>query len=101
MIQKPRGTVDIFGEYGDDFEYIKEFLIKFSTLSNFGRIETPIFENYELFCRDKNDSTDIVKKEMYVFKDKGDRLLALRPEGTAPVIRSVIENKTMHKKPLY
>lgn len=100
MIQKPRGTVDIFGEYGDDFEFIKEFLINFSRLSNFGRIETPIFENYELFCRDKNDSTDIVKKEMYVFKDKGDRLLALRPEGTAPVIRSVIENKVLFKKPL-
>lgn len=99
MVQKPRGTVDIFYEYNDDFEYFKEELNRISKLYNILKIETPIFEEYNLFCRDKNDSSDVVKKEMYVFNDKGDRTLALRPEGTAPVIRAVIENKLLFKTP--
>ena len=97
MIQKPRGTIDIFGQYANDFYFIQDKLISLSKLFNFQRIETPIFENFELFKRNENDSSDIVNKEMYVFNDKGDRTLALRPEGTAPVIRSIIENKLIHK----
>lgn len=98
-IKKPRGTIDIFGSYLDDFQYIENIFKNTSELYNYKKIETPIFEEYRLFSRNENDSSDMVNKEMYVFKDKGDRLMALRPEGTAPVIRSVIEEKMLDKSP--
>ena len=56
-------------------------------------IRTPIFENTELFEKGVGDTTDIVQKEMYTFKDRGNRSLTLRPEGTAAVVRSFVENK--------
>jgi len=62
-------------------------------LYNYEEIRTPIFESTELFARGVGDSTDVVQKEMYTFKDKGDRSITLRPEGTAAVVRSYIENK--------
>ena len=62
-------------------------------LYNYKEIRTPIFESTELFARGVGDSTDVVQKEMYTFKDKGDRSLTLRPEGTAAVVRSYIEHK--------
>src|SRR5699024_11592394 len=61
-------------------------------------IRTPLFEHTELFRRGVGDSTDIVQKEMYTFEDKGGRSLTLRPEGTAPVVRSFVEHK-MHGNP--
>ena len=60
---------------------------------NYKEIRTPIFESTDLFARGVGDSTDVVQKEMYTFKDKGDRSITLRPEGTAAVVRSYIENK--------
>ena len=57
------------------------------------RSVTPIFEHYEVISRSVGDTTDIVTKEMYDFYDKGDRHITLRPEGTAPVVRSYVENK--------
>lgn len=60
---------------------------------NYKEIETPIIESAEIFTRTVGEDTDIVRKEMYVFKDRGDRLIALRPEGTASVVRAFIENK--------
>ena len=56
-------------------------------------MRTPIFEHYEVISRSVGDTTDIVTKEMYDFYDKGDRHITLRPEGTAPVVRSYVENK--------
>ena len=66
--------------------------------SGFGQIETPIFEDSDLFARTVGEATDIVRKEMYTFEDRGDRSLTLRPEGTAPVCRAYIEHG-MHKLP--
>ena len=60
---------------------------------NYKEIRTPIFEHTELFLRGVGDTTDIVQKEMYSFQDRGERSLTLRPEGTAPVVRSYVENK--------
>ncbi|HHV81594.1 TPA: histidine--tRNA ligase [bacterium] len=60
---------------------------------NYKEIETPIIEPAEIFIRTVGEETDIVRKEMYIFKDRGDRLVALRPEGTAPVVRAFLENK--------
>lgn len=60
---------------------------------NYGEIRTPMFEHYEVISRSVGDTTDIVTKEMYDFHDKGDRHITLRPEGTAPVVRSYVENK--------
>lgn len=60
---------------------------------NYKEIETPMIEPAEIFTRTVGEETDIVRKEMYIFKDRGDRLVALRPEGTAPVVRAFIENK--------
>ncbi len=60
---------------------------------NYREIRTPMFEQTELFERGVGETTDIVEKEMYTFKDKGDRSMTLRPEGTAGVVRSYVENK--------
>ena len=60
---------------------------------NYSEIRTPMFEHYEVISRSVGDTTDIVTKEMYDFHDKGDRHITLRPEGTAPVVRSYVENK--------
>ena len=66
--------------------------------AGFGQIETPIFEDSDLFARTVGEATDIVRKEMYTFEDRGGRSLTLRPEGTAPVCRAYIEHG-MHKLP--
>jgi histidyl-tRNA synthetase len=73
------------------------FLI--SSLSGYREMRTPIFENSELFVRSVGETSDIVQKEFYAFKDKGGRDLVLRPEGTAGIIRAVIEEKMLNKFP--
>jgi histidyl-tRNA synthetase len=73
------------------------FLI--SSLSGYREIKTPIFESSQLFIRSVGETSDIVKKEFYAFQDKGGRDMVLRPEGTAGVIRAVIETKMLHKAP--
>jgi histidyl-tRNA synthetase len=70
-----------------------------ANLNGYREIKTPIFENSELFIRSVGETSDIVKKEFYSFKDKGDREMVLRPEGTAGVIRSVVEEKLLNKLP--
>ena len=76
------------------------FLIADATLGNaaYGFLETPIFEDTELFARGVGESTDIVQKEMFTFEDMGGRSLTLRPEGTASVCRAYVEHG-MHKLP--
>ncbi|MBA1354159.1 MULTISPECIES: histidine--tRNA ligase [Staphylococcus] len=93
MINIPRGTQDILPSETKKWRYIETKLDELMELYNYEEIRTPIFESTELFARGVGDSTDVVQKEMYTFKDKGDRSITLRPEGTAAVVRSYIENK--------
>lgn len=93
MIKMPRGTQDILPQDSAKWRYIENRLHTLMELYNYKEIRTPIFESTELFARGVGDSTDVVQKEMYIFKDKGDRSLTLRPEGTAAVVRSYIEHK--------
>ena len=93
VLNSPRGTSDIFGE---DIKY-RDFIINTSKelfdVFNYKEIITPVFEHTEVFDRGIGESTDIVRKEMYTFPDKKGRSLTLRPEGTASVVRAIIEHK--------
>ena len=90
--QIPRGAQDIYGEETRKWQYIEEMIRDLCDLYNFEEIRTPVFEHTEVFKRE-NDSSDMVNKEMYTFKDNGGRSITLKPEGTAGVIRSYVENK--------
>ncbi|MDD5457422.1 MAG: histidine--tRNA ligase [Candidatus Margulisbacteria bacterium] len=94
----PRGTRDILPEESYAWRYISNQIIDILTLYNYQEIQTPIFESADLFQRAVGDTTDIVEKEMYIFKDKGDRSLALRPEGTASIVRAYLENSNYFQK---
>lgn len=91
-ITAPKGTKDILPEESCKFQYVEDVLRKLSKTFNFHELRTPTFEHTELFLRGVGDTTDVVTKEMYTFTDKGDRSITLRPEGTAGVARSFIEN---------
>ena len=91
-ITVPKGTKDILPEESCKFQYVEEVLRKLSKTFNFHELRTPTFEHTELFHRGVGDTTDVVTKEMYTFLDKGDRSITLRPEGTAGIARSFIEN---------
>ena len=93
MITKPKGTNDIYGRDAKIWKYIEEIVDGVMEKYNYGYIRTPLFESTDLFHRGIGDTTDIVTKETYDFVDRGDRKLTLRPEGTAGVVRSFIENK--------
>ena len=100
MITKPKGTYDLYGLEGKRWLYISkvidEVMSRYNYLMqvyNYEYFRTPIFESTELFHRGVGETTDIVTKETYDFKDRGDRNMTLRPEGTAGVVRSYIENK--------
>ncbi|KAA1040018.1 histidine--tRNA ligase [Macrococcus equipercicus] len=95
MISIPRGTQDILPQDTPKWRYVEAKLNEIAAAYNYKEIRTPMFESTDLFARGVGDSTDIVQKEMYTFKDKSDRSMTLRPEGTAAVVRSYIENK-MH-----
>lgn len=92
-LQKPKGTQDILPQESAKWQYVEGFARKLFAQYNYAEIRTPIFEHYEVISRSVGDTTDIVTKEMYDFYDKGDRHITLRPEGTAPVVRSYVENK--------
>ena len=93
MIQKPKGTYDVYGEYGRKILYLEELLKALMEKYNYEYFRTPLFESSELFHRGVGETTDIVTKETYDFVDRGNRNMTLRPEGTAGVVRSFIENK--------
>ena len=88
----PRGTYDILPDMSYKWQYVTKIFRDIAYVFNFREIVTPIFENAGLFERSVGEVTDIIEKEMYKFTDKKGRVLALRPEGTAPVVRSFIEN---------
>ena len=92
-LQKPTGTQDILPADSAKWQYVENVARETFKKYNYGEIRTPMFEHYEVISRSVGDTTDIVTKEMYDFHDKGDRHITLRPEGTAPVVRSYVENK--------
>ncbi len=89
---KPRGTFDVLPDEAARWRGVEEAARRVAGLYGFGEIRTPIFESTDLFVRGVGEATDIVRKEMYTFKDGSGRSLTLRPEGTAPVIRAYLEN---------
>ena len=93
MIQRPKGTNDIYGREAKIWKCVEAVIDQVMEKCNYNYIRTPIFESSELFHRGIGETTDIVTKETYDFVDRGDRHLSLRPEGTAGVCRSYIENK--------
>lgn len=97
-IQIPRGTQDILPGEVEKWQLIEQKARELCEKFQYREIRTPIFEHTELFLRSVGDTTDIVQKEMYTFEDRGGRSLTLRPEGTAPVVRSYVEHK-MHGDP--
>jgi histidyl-tRNA synthetase len=86
----PRGTQDLFPPVSDRIERLRLDASALARTYGFRPVETPTFENTELFVRGVGESTDVVTKEMYTFEDKGERSLTLRPEGTAPVVRAYL-----------
>ncbi|HEL0662785.1 TPA: histidine--tRNA ligase [Streptococcus equi subsp. zooepidemicus] len=92
-LQKPKGTQDILPVAAAKWQYVEGVARETFKQYHYGEIRTPMFEHYEVISRSVGDTTDIVTKEMYDFYDKGDRHITLRPEGTAPVVRSYVENK--------
>ncbi|MCT2537662.1 histidine--tRNA ligase [Aquibacillus koreensis] len=92
-MKAPRGTQDLLPGVTEKWQYVEEKWKDLCNRYNYKEIRTPIFEHTELFQRGVGDTTDIVQKEMYTFKDRGDRNITLRPEGTASVVRAFVENK--------
>lgn len=92
MINIPKGTKDVLPSESYKWQYTENKLRELARLYNVREIRTPVFEHTELFVRSIGDETDVVSKEMYTFEDKGGRSITLKPEGTAPVARSYIEN---------
>ncbi len=93
MITKPKGTKDIYGIEAKKWQYVSKVIDEVMEKYNYDFIRTPVFESSELFHRGVGQTTDIVTKETYDFTDRGGRNMTLRPEGTAGVVRSYIENK--------
>ena len=98
MIQKQKGTYDVYGCLGKNILYIQTLLEALMEKYNYEYMKTPIIEASELYHRGVGETSDIVSKETYDFIDRGDRKVTLRPEGTAGIVRSFIENK-MHADP--
>ena len=90
-IQTPPGMHDILPDEAVWFDYVHQVVADIAESYGFGRIETPALEHRELFSRGLGMATDIVEKEMYTLRTKGGDKLALRPEGTAPIVRSYIQ----------
>ena len=92
ITNRPKGTQDWFGENMWKRTKIESIARELCSAYNIGEIITPAFEHTALFNRSVGDTTDVVQKEMYTFKDKGNREISLKPEGTAGTIRAYLEN---------
>ncbi|HEX5956285.1 MAG TPA: histidine--tRNA ligase [Solirubrobacterales bacterium] len=90
--QAPRGTFDILSQEWGQRARVYAVAAEIFDRAGYGRIETPAFEDTDLFARGVGQSTDIVQKEMFSFEDQGGRNLTLRPEGTAPIVRAYLEH---------
>ncbi len=92
LYRAPRGTSDILPQEQAYWRYIEQKVAEIAKLYGYERIDPPVFEDTGLFARSVGEDTDIVKKEMYTFEDRGGSQLTLRPEGTAPVCRAYLEH---------
>ncbi len=92
MINIPKGTKDVLPSESHEWQYVESLIKEVTSLFCLKEIRTPTFEHTELFLRGVGETTDVVNKEMYTFNDKGNRSITLKPEGTAGVVRSFIEN---------
>lgn len=92
MYQAPRGTQDILPDDQPYWRMVRDKVEELARRYGYAWIETPMFEATDLFVRGVGDVTDIVEKEMYTFRDKGDNSLTLRPEGTAPICRAYVQH---------
>ena len=92
LTEAPKGTKDIYGSYMEEWQRVEQVMRELCSDFGIKEIRIPIFEHTELYLRGVGETTDIVQKEMYTFKDKADRSVTLRPEGTAGVARSFIEH---------
>lgn len=90
--QAPKGVSEYYPPNSQQFEYVRDQLLRTARLAGYKLIELPVFEDTEVFTRGVGESTDVVSKEMYTFEDRGGRSITLRPEGTAGVMRAVIEH---------
>ena len=90
--QAPKGVSEYYPPNSDQYEFVRDQLINSAKLAGYSLIELPVFEDTEVFTRGVGESTDVVSKEMYTFEDRGGRSITLRPEGTAGVMRAVIEH---------
>ena len=93
IYNSPRGTEDYFGEEIKYRDFLTETSRSLFKIFNYSEIITPHFEHTEVFSRGIGENSEIVQKEMYTFSDKKNRSLTLRPEGTASVVRAIVENK--------
>ena len=84
-LQAPRGTSDILPDSQFQWNYFRESAELIASIHGYEKIDTPVFENNDVFSRAVGTSTDVMEKETYTFEDRGGELVTLRPEGTAPV----------------
>ncbi len=92
LTQAPRGTKDVLPAESYRWQYLESRMRSAAAAAGYREVRTPVFEHTELFLRGVGDTTDIVQKEMYTFKDKGDRSITLKPEGTAGAVRALLEH---------
>lgn len=92
LTQGPKGTQDLLPKQTAGWQAVEEVMRSEAAVHGFGEIRTPVFEHTELFQRSVGETSDVVQKEMYTFQDKGDRSITLRPEGTAGVVRAMLEH---------
>jgi histidyl-tRNA synthetase len=100
IITRPRGTSDILPADTPVWRYLEELAINLFESYGYGEIRVPVFEDSALFERGVGETTDIVEKEMYTFADRKGRTMALRPEGTASVVRAYVEHKMYAQQPI-
>ena len=100
-LQSPRGFHDILPPDVDTFRFVTSTVRRILEIYNFVEIITPVVERVEVFERSIGEATDIVQKEMFVFTDRKGRKLALRPEGTAGVVRAYIQHRLYAQRPYH
>ena len=99
-IKLVKGTHDIFNQEIECYQFIENKFISLAKKYNYREFRTPILEYSFLFKRNKNDSSDMVQKQMYTFNDLKNRNLTLRPEGTAGIARCIVNNKLFNDYPI-
>ena len=100
-ISKLKGTLDYFGDSIKRFQIVCNASRKICEAFGYEEVITPVIESIDVFVRSAGENSDIVGKEMYTFSDRGDRMIALKPESTASVMRMVVENKIYANQCIY